>query len=84
LPGRVKEIPLEKGIKIGDGKSVVIEFTDPDCTFCRKAADWLEKNREGVTRYVFLYPITRLLRRGRQSEIYSRGQGPRRRHYLKS
>ena len=60
LARRVKEIPLEKGIKIGDGKSVVIEFTDPDCPFCRKAADWLEKNREGVTRYVFLYPITRL------------------------
>ncbi|HOO40696.1 MAG TPA: DsbC family protein, partial [Syntrophales bacterium] len=60
LARRVKEIPLEKGIKIGDGKSVVIEFTDPDCPFCRKAADWFEKNREGVTRYVFLYPITRL------------------------
>ena len=57
---RVKEIPLEKGIKIGNGKNVVIEFTDPDCPFCRKAADWLGKNRDGMTRYVFLYPITRL------------------------
>ncbi len=60
LARRVKEIPLEKGIKIGNGKNVVIEFTDPDCPFCRKAAEWFGKNREDVTRYVFLYPITRL------------------------
>ncbi len=60
LAGRVKEIPLEKGIKIGNGKNVVIEFTDPDCPFCRKAAEWFKKNREDVTLYVFLYPITRL------------------------
>jgi thiol:disulfide interchange protein DsbC len=57
---RVKEIPLEKGVKIGKGKKVVVEFTDPDCPFCRKAAEWFEKNHEDVTRYVFFYPIPRL------------------------
>jgi len=60
LARRVKDIPLEKGIEIGNGKNVVIEFTDPDCPFGRKAADWLGKNRDDMTRYVFLYPIDRL------------------------
>ena len=60
LARRVKDIPLEKWIEIGNGKNVVIEFTDPDCPFGRKAADWLGKNRDDMTRYVFLYPIDRL------------------------
>ena len=60
LSRRVKEIPLEKGVKIGSGKNVVIEFTDPDCPFCRKIAEWFEKTKPDVTRYVFFYPIARL------------------------
>jgi thiol:disulfide interchange protein DsbC len=57
----VKEIPLEKALKIGKGKNVVIEFTDPDCPFCRKEAEWFRKeNREEVTRYIFFYPIAQL------------------------
>ena len=60
LSRRVQEIPLEKGVKIGSGKNVVVEFTDPDCPFCRKTAEWFEKTRADVTRYVFFYPIARL------------------------
>lgn len=60
LSKKVKEIPLAKGIKIGKGKNIVIEFTDPDCPFCRKAAEWFQNNREGMTRYVFFSPIARL------------------------
>lgn len=60
LSRRVKELPLEKGVKIGKGKKVVIEFTDPDCPFCRRTAEWFKKNHEGVTRYIFFYPISRL------------------------
>lgn len=57
----VQEIPLEKGLKIGKGKNVVIEFTDPDCPFCRKASEWFRKEvREEVTRYIFFYPIAQL------------------------
>jgi thiol:disulfide interchange protein DsbC len=61
LSRQVKEIPLGKGLKIGKGKNVVIEFTDPDCPFCRKEAEWFSKeNREEVTRYIFFYPIAQL------------------------
>ena len=52
----VKSLPLEKAVKIGDGKKVVIEFTDPDCPYCRKASEYFTK-RADVTRYVFFAPI---------------------------
>lgn len=47
---------LGKALKIGSGKTVVIEFTDPDCTFCRKA-EALFRNRTDVTRYIFFKPL---------------------------
>jgi thiol:disulfide interchange protein DsbC len=48
----VKTLPLDKAVKIGDGKKVVIEFTDPDCPYCRKAFEYFAK-RSDVTQYVF-------------------------------
>lgn len=53
---KVKEIPLDKGIKIGNGKNTVIEFTDPDCPYCRKASEYL-KGRSDTTRYVYFFPL---------------------------
>jgi thiol:disulfide interchange protein DsbC len=47
-----KTLPLDKAVKIGDGKKVVIEFTDPDCPYCRKAFEYFSK-RTDVTQYVF-------------------------------
>jgi len=52
----VKTLPLEKAVKIGSGKNTVIEFTDPDCPYCRKASEFLKK-RKDVTRYVFFAPF---------------------------
>jgi thiol:disulfide interchange protein DsbC len=52
----VKDLPLDKAVKIGDGKTVVIEFTDPDCPYCRKASEYFTK-RSDVTRYVFFAPL---------------------------
>ena len=52
----IKGLPLEKAVKIGDGKKVVIEFTDPDCSYCRKASEYFTK-RADVTRYVFFAPL---------------------------
>jgi thiol:disulfide interchange protein DsbC len=36
----------------------VVEFTDPDCPFCRKASQYFEK-RADVTRQVSFYPLAR-------------------------
>ena len=56
VEGKLKEIPLDKALKIGSGPHTVIEITDPDCTFCRRASAFLAK-RSDLTRYVFLYPL---------------------------
>lgn len=49
-------LPLDKAVKIGEGKHKVVEFTDPDCPYCRKAAEFFTK-RTDVTRYVFFAPL---------------------------
>jgi len=56
----VKTFDLSKAIKIGNGPVRVIEFTDPDCPFCRRLEKFFAENREitrEITRYVFLYPL---------------------------
>jgi thiol:disulfide interchange protein DsbC len=55
---KLTDIPLDKAIKIGTGKNKVIEFTDPDCPYCRQAAEYF-KNKN-VTKYVYLIPIAQL------------------------
>lgn len=54
---KFKDLPLEKAVKIGSGPHTVIEITDPDCPFCRKASEYFA-SRTDVTRYVFFYPIS--------------------------
>ena len=39
-----------------DFPKTVIEFTDPDCPYCRRAAEGLNK-RTDITRYIFLTPL---------------------------
>lgn len=52
----IKKLPLDKAVKVGDGKTTVIEFTDPDCPYCRKASEFFTK-RTDVTRYIFFAPL---------------------------
>lgn len=52
----VKDLPLEKAVKIGNGKNIIIEFTDPDCPYCRKASEFLKKQKD-LTRYIFFAPF---------------------------
>ncbi len=56
--GDAGEIDFSKGVKIGSGPKTVVEFTDPDCPFCRKASRYFE-SRPDVTRYVFFNPLAR-------------------------
>lgn len=57
-PVPAAEIDFSKAITIGSGPKAVVEFTDPDCPFCRKASQYFE-NRADVTRQVFFYPLAR-------------------------
>ena len=57
LTRRFKDVPLEKGIKIGEGKHAVVVFTDPDCSFCRHGALYFS-DRTDVTQYIFFWPLS--------------------------
>ena len=48
---------LDKALKIGSGKTTVIEFTDPDCPYCRKAYQYF-LTRPDVTLYIFFNPLS--------------------------
>lgn len=54
-----ERLPLVDAIKFGSGEAKLAVFSDPDCPFCRQLEAELEK-LEGVTVYVFPYPIASL------------------------
>ncbi len=54
---KLKDLPMDKAVKIGSGKNTVIEVTDPDCPYCRKASEFFSK-RTDVTRYIFFLPLS--------------------------
>ncbi|MEI8172502.1 MAG: DsbC family protein [Deltaproteobacteria bacterium] len=53
---KLKDIPLQKAVSIGKGKHRILEITDPDCPYCRRASDFFSK-RTDVTRDIFFYPM---------------------------
>jgi thiol:disulfide interchange protein DsbC len=58
VPATATAIDFSKAVVIGSGPRMVIEFTDPDCPYCREASRYFE-GRSDVTRYVFFYPLSR-------------------------
>lgn len=56
---KLKTLPLDQAIKIGDGPIQVIEITDPDCPYCRKSAAFFA-GRDDVTRHIFLFPLDKI------------------------
>ena len=52
----LKGIPLGTAIRIGTGRQVVIEVSDPDCRFSRRMAGYWNL-RKDVTRYIFLVAL---------------------------
>ena len=57
MADKFKNIKLDQAIKIGQGKNTVIEFTDPDCPYCRQGSEFLSA-RSDVTRYIFFAPMS--------------------------
>jgi thiol:disulfide interchange protein DsbC len=53
---KLAALPLDKAVKIGSGKNIVVEVTDPDCPFCRRGSDFLA-TRQDVTRFIFFTPL---------------------------
>lgn len=52
----LKGIPLDKAIRIGSGRHLVIEVSDPDCRFSRRMNHYWSM-RTDVTRYIFLVAL---------------------------
>jgi thiol:disulfide interchange protein DsbC len=50
-------LDLEKAVKVGSGKTMVVEFTDPDCPYCRNAEAYLQGKQQQVTRYIYFFPL---------------------------
>lgn len=67
--GKIKNLPLDQAIKIGDGPHTVIEVVDPDCPYCRKTHAFFNR-RDDLTRYVFLYPLTQLHPEAEAKSLY--------------
>jgi thiol:disulfide interchange protein DsbC len=57
-PADASTLDFGKSVNIGNGPKTVVEFTDPDCPYCRKASKYFE-GRSDVTRHVFFYPLPR-------------------------
>jgi thiol:disulfide interchange protein DsbC len=57
-PAAAEDIDLGKALVIGSGTRIVVEFTDPDCPYCRQASRYFE-GRTDVKRYVFFNPLSR-------------------------
>ncbi len=66
---RLEALPLATAVKIGNGPKKVIEFSDPDCPFCRKTFQFF-KDRKDVTRFVFLFPVEELHPRAKAKSLY--------------
>lgn len=52
------EMDFSKAVVVGSGPKTVVEFTDPDCPYCRTASKYFD-GRMDVTRKVFFYPLPR-------------------------
>lgn len=55
---KMTKIPLDKALKIGNGKISVVEFMDPNCYHCRQAYKYFSQ-RQDVTSYVFFLPLSK-------------------------
>jgi len=55
---KMAELPLKDALKIGHGKTAVVEFIDPNCYYCRESYKFFSK-RNDVTVYVFFFPLSR-------------------------
>jgi thiol:disulfide interchange protein DsbC len=56
IASKAKDLPLDKALKMGNGKNTILEFTDPDCPYCRRASSFLAQKTD-VSRYVFFLPL---------------------------
>ena len=57
IAAKMANLPLDSALKIGSGKTPVIEFMDPDCYHCRQAYNFFSP-RQDITIYIFFFPLS--------------------------
>lgn len=55
---KMAKLPLDSTLKIGNGKTTVVEFIDPNCYHCRQSYNFFSQ-RHDVTMYVFFFPLSK-------------------------
>lgn len=55
---KMAKIPLDGALKMGNGKTAVVEFIDPHCYHCRQAYKFFSQ-RKDVTVHVFFFPLSK-------------------------
>jgi thiol:disulfide interchange protein DsbC len=55
---KMSKLPLDSALKIGNGKTVVVEFMDPNCYHCRQAYKFFSQ-RKDVTMNIFFFPLSK-------------------------
>ncbi len=57
LTVKMKKVSLNEAIKIGNGKNIIVEFTDTDCPYCRASSKFLAGQKD-LTRYIFFVSLS--------------------------
>ena len=55
---KMANLPLDSSLKIGNGKTIVVEFMDPNCYHCRQAYKFFSQ-RQDVTLNIFFFPLSK-------------------------
>lgn len=55
---KMAKLPLDSALKIGNGKTTLVEFIDPNCHFCRESHKFFAQYKD-LTIYAFLFPLSK-------------------------
>ncbi len=58
MAAKLVNLPLDKALKIGNGKTIIVEFIDPNCHYCRLSFNFLNKLKNDFTIYAFFFPLS--------------------------
>lgn len=58
MASKLTNLPLDQALKIGNGKTAVVKFIDPNCHYCRLSHNFFAQRKNDVTLYVYFYPLS--------------------------
>lgn len=58
MKSKLAVLSLDKALKIGSGKTPVVEFIDPNCHYCRLSYNYFASRMKEITLYVFFHPLS--------------------------